>query len=115
MKTVFFSLAIMLFSSINAFCGEPTNNAQNGKGETTIKSVVIKTDESNLADLQKMASDFDATYQVKECSITLTGSVNLAVVEISISVTVTAATCSEAATLAAQGLSDAKKAVLNQY
>ena len=115
MKTIFFSLAIMLFSGINAFCGESLNVLKTDKEETILKSIVIKTDESNIADLQKMAADFDAAHQVKDCQISLTASVKMGFVEVEISVTVSGSTCSEAASLAVQGLSDAKKAVLAAF
>jgi hypothetical protein len=115
MKTIFFSLAIMLFSGINAFCGESLNVLKTDKEETVLKSIVIKTDESNIADLQKMAADFDAAHQVKECEISLTASVKMGFVEVEISVTVSGSTCTEAASLAVQGLSDAKKAVLAAF
>ena len=115
MKTIFFSLAIMLFSGINAFCGESLNVVKTDKEETILKSIVIKTDESNIADLQKMAANFDAAHQVKECEISLTATVKMGFVEVGISVTVSAPTCTEATNLAIDGLSDAKKAVLAAF
>lgn len=112
---MFFSMAVLLMSSFSAFCGVPAINLNPGDGETKIESIVIKTDESNLEDLQKMAADFDKTHQIKECQITLNANVKMGIVEVGISVTVSAATCSEATNLALQGLSDAKRAVMNSF
>lgn len=115
MKTIFFSLAIMLVSSINAFCATTTNPASIGNNDPEIKSIVIKTDESNLADLQKMAADFDKAHQVRECEISLTATVKMGALSVEIGVTVSAESCTEATKLAMEGLSDAKKAIMSAW